>query len=293
MVKSPSREGSERGAQGYKDAAIVTLRPSLAQVTSNRVPCVWLQGQQFSLPALGSQHTEPILVPIDVVELKAPNLARAQSVNGEQKKDGAVTELKWLVSTWVRNDAFDLVPRWPHGESFVPVDPRSKDGVGQTGRYPSHLLAIAKPGSQGMRGRTQGNTVPPLPEVFEISIDVIWREGFEGVSLLVQKGEEALNVPLPALACCQGQSPFLAFGPKEIFQPRIIAAGRRTGIVRQPAKPLQEATSNGIKLFLGLAEIGSPSLSYASHGPGSRDSFEIGGMETMLARPSLDLAGNA
>src|SRR5260370_40723626 len=69
------------------------------------------------------------------------------------------------------------------------------------------FIANPKPGSQGMRGRIQGNAAPRLPEVLEISIDVIWREGFEGVSLLVQKGEEALNVPLPALARCQGQSP--------------------------------------------------------------------------------------
>src|SRR5437773_8100211 len=193
----------------------------------------------------------------------------------------------------VRNDAFDLLPCRSQGESLVSVDPRSKDGVGQTGRYPSHLLAIAKPGSQGMRGRIQGNAAPRLPEVLEISIDVIWREGFEGVSLLVQKGEEALNVPLPALARCQGQSPLLAFSLEEIFEPRIMAARRRLWIVRQPAKLLQEVTSNSIKLFLWPAGVGSPSLSYASRGPGSRNSFEIGGMETMLARPSLNLAGNA
>jgi hypothetical protein len=52
---------------------------------------VRLQGQQLSSPTLGSHHAEAIFFPIDVVELKAPNLARSQAVNGKQKKDGAVT----------------------------------------------------------------------------------------------------------------------------------------------------------------------------------------------------------
>jgi hypothetical protein len=40
---------------------------------------------------------EAISFPIDVVEPKAPNLARAQPVDSEQKQNGAVTWLKWLV----------------------------------------------------------------------------------------------------------------------------------------------------------------------------------------------------
>ena len=56
-----------------------------------------LQGQQLLPPAFGSHHVDTFFLPIDVVELKAPHLARAQPVNGEQKKDGAIAELKWLI----------------------------------------------------------------------------------------------------------------------------------------------------------------------------------------------------
>jgi hypothetical protein len=80
------------------------------QVTCHRVPRPELQGQQFTPPALGPHHGKAIFFPIDVVELKAPNLARAQPVNSEQKKDGAVTELIWLVSSRIRNDGFNLFP---------------------------------------------------------------------------------------------------------------------------------------------------------------------------------------
>ena len=72
----------------------------------------------------------------------------------------------------------------------MPVDPRSEHGVGQACRCPSHDLAIPKPGSQGVCGRTQGSAAPRLAEVLEISVDVIGSEAFEGISLLVQIGEE-------------------------------------------------------------------------------------------------------
>ena len=90
VVKSAGREGAERGFQGHKYTATVALRSTLTEVTSHSVPRVELQAQRFSSRTLGSHHAEAILFPIDVVESEAPNLARAQPVNGKQKKDGAV-----------------------------------------------------------------------------------------------------------------------------------------------------------------------------------------------------------
>jgi hypothetical protein len=90
IVKSSRREGSERGVEGHKYRATVAFRPSLTQVTSQGIPHVSLQRQRLSSPTLGSHHTEAIFFPIDVVEPKTPNLARAQAVNGEQKKDGPI-----------------------------------------------------------------------------------------------------------------------------------------------------------------------------------------------------------
>src|SRR5690348_15035224 len=97
MVKRAGREGAVRSFQGHKYTATVALRPSPPQIKSNRVPCLWLQGQQLLSPALGAHYVEAISFPIDVVEPKAPNLARAQPVDSEQKQNGAVTWLKWLV----------------------------------------------------------------------------------------------------------------------------------------------------------------------------------------------------
>jgi hypothetical protein len=79
-----------------------------------------------------------------------------------------------------------------------------------------------------------------LAEVLEISVDVIGSEAFGGISLLVQIGEEGLDVPLSVLARFQGPSLFLALGLEEIFEPCIIAAGRRSLIVFQAAKPFQK-----------------------------------------------------
>ena len=143
----------------------------------------------------------------------------------------------------------------------MPVDPRNENGASQARRCPSHVLAIPKPASQGMRGRTQGNAIPRLPEVLEISVDVIWSEAFEGISLLVQIGEELLDVPLSVLARCQGRSLFLALGLEEIFEPRVIAAGWRSWIVCQASKLFQKAAGNGTEILLRPARSSGSLLS--------------------------------
>jgi hypothetical protein len=76
-----------------------------------------------------------------------------------------------------------------------------------------------------------------LAEVVEISVDVRRREAFERMSLLVQVQEETPDVPVSDLTRGQRQPPSLALYLEEIFEPRIIAAGRWIRIVRQAAKP--------------------------------------------------------
>jgi hypothetical protein len=107
--------------------------------------------------------------------------------------------------------------------------------------------------------------------VVEISVDVSGGEAFERIPLLVQIEEETPDVPVSALARSQRQPPSLALYLEEIFEPRIIAAGRRTLLVSQAAKPFQKAASNGVKLFLRPARSGSPSLCHAPRCPGSGD----------------------
>jgi len=171
----------------------------------------------------------------------------------------------------------------------VPVDPRSENGVSQACRCPSHDLAIPKPGSQGVCGRTQGNTAPRLAEVLEIDVDMIGSATVEGISVLVQIGEEGLDVPLLVLARRKGPSPFLALALEEIFEPRIIAAKRRSLIVFQAAKPFQKAAGDGTEVRLRPARSSGPARCYSSSCPSSRDGLELCNFEAMFSGPSLDL----
>jgi hypothetical protein len=132
-----------------------------------------------------------------------------------------------------------------------------------------------------------------LGEVIEISVEVIGGEAFERVPLLVQIEEEPSDVPVSVLARCQRQPTSLALFLDEIFKPRIIAAGRRTRIVSQAAKPIQKAASNGAELLLRPVRRGGPSLCHASRCPRSGDGLEVGSIKAMLSRPPLDLPGNA
>jgi hypothetical protein len=131
-----------------------------------------------------------------------------------------------------------------------------------------------------------------LAKVLEISVDVIGSEAFEGISLLVQISEEGLDVPLSALACCQGQTSFLALGLEEIFKPSIIAAGRRSWIVCQAAKPFQKTACNGTEVLLRPARSAGPPLCHSSRCPRSGDGLELCKLEVMFSWRSLDLLGD-
>src|SRR3974377_458303 len=140
------------------------------------------------------------------------------------------------------------------------VDPGSENGIGHPRRDPSRGLAMPKPGSQGVRCRTQGNATPRLAEVLEISVDVIGREALERKSPLVQIEEEMPDVPVSVLARCQRQPALLALDLGEIFQPCIMAARRRGWIVCQAPQPFQKAASNGAEVLLWPARRGGPAL---------------------------------
>jgi len=131
-----------------------------------------------------------------------------------------------------------------------------------------------------------------LAEALEISINVIGSEAFEGRSLLVQVGEEVLDVPPSILARFRGQSPLLRLGLEEIFEPRMIATGRGRRIVCQTAKPFQKAAGNGTEVLLGPARSGGPSLSHSSRCPRSGDGLELCGFEAMFSGILLDLPGD-
>src|SRR3974377_474653 len=125
------------------------------------------------------------------------------------------------------------------------VDPGGENGSGQARRDPSRGLAMPKPGSQGVRCRTQGNATPRLAEVLEISVDVIGREALERKSPLVQIEEEMPDVPVSVLARCQRQPRVAALDLEEIFQPCIIAARRRGWIVCPAGPPVPKAATKG------------------------------------------------
>jgi len=118
-------------------------------------------------------------------------------------------------------------------------------------------------------------------------------KAFEGVTLLVQIGKEAPDVPALDLARGQRQPSFLALDLEEILEPRIIAAGRWIWIMCQPPKPLQKAAGDGVKLFLRPARGGSSSLCYAPGCPRSGEGIEAGSPEAMVPRPPLDLTRDA
>src|SRR3974377_2029156 len=115
------------------------------------------------------------------------------------------------------------------------VDPGSENGIGHPRRDPSRGLAMPKPGSQGVRCRTQGNATPRLAEVLEISVDVIGREALERKSPLVQIEEEMPDVPVSVLARCQRQPALLALDLGNL--PGMNNSGPAAGLDRVPGGP--------------------------------------------------------
>jgi hypothetical protein len=132
-----------------------------------------------------------------------------------------------------------------------------------------------------------------LAEVLEICIDVSGGEAFERIPLLVQIEEETPDVPVSVLARGQRQPTCLALDLEKIFNQGVIGAGRLIRIVRQAAQPTQKAASNGAELLLRPARSGGSFLCHASRRPRSGEGLKVRSTEAIIARPALDLTGDA
>src|SRR5215813_1695408 len=87
VTQCPLRQGAVRSTEGEKDKATGALRPATLQVACERIANTWLEGKELKAPALGASYVERVMVPVDIVELQAPDLARAQAIGSEQQQD--------------------------------------------------------------------------------------------------------------------------------------------------------------------------------------------------------------
>jgi hypothetical protein len=97
VTQCPLRQGAVRSTEGEKEEATWALRPATLQVACERIADTRLEGKELKAPALGSSYVERVLVPVDIVELQAPDFARAEAIDREQQQDSPVAEVDRLI----------------------------------------------------------------------------------------------------------------------------------------------------------------------------------------------------
>src|SRR5215510_6561415 len=93
VTQCPLRQGAVRSTKGEKEEATGTLRPAILQVAGERIADTRLEGKELKASALGASYVERVLVPVDIVELQAPDFARAEAIDSEQQLDRPVAEV--------------------------------------------------------------------------------------------------------------------------------------------------------------------------------------------------------
>src|SRR3989449_3899406 len=127
-TQGPIRQSAVRGAYGEEEGAAVARWPAVAHVAGNRIADARLERAHLQTHALGALDPQTIVLPVDIVELQAPDLSRAQPIDREQQQHGAIAETGGILPRGRVNHTADLVPGRPKGGAFLPID------LGLTGR---------------------------------------------------------------------------------------------------------------------------------------------------------------
>jgi hypothetical protein len=97
VTQCPLRQGAVRSTEGEKEEATGALRPATLQVACERIADTRLEGKELKAPAFGASYVERVLMPVDIVELQAPDFARAEAIDSEQQQDRPVAEMDRLM----------------------------------------------------------------------------------------------------------------------------------------------------------------------------------------------------
>ena len=95
---------------------------AVAYIAGNRIADAWLKREDLNTPALRALDAKTIVLPVDIVELQAPDLSRAQPIDREQQENGPVAATGRIIPCGLINHPADLVPGRPQGEALVLVD---------------------------------------------------------------------------------------------------------------------------------------------------------------------------
>jgi hypothetical protein len=91
--------------------------PAMAHVAGKSIADARLARAHRKTQALGALDPQTIVLPVDIVELPAPDLARAQPIDREQQQNGAIAETGGSIPRGRVNHPVDLVPGRPKGEA--------------------------------------------------------------------------------------------------------------------------------------------------------------------------------
>src|SRR6266487_159738 len=105
--------------------------PAVTQVACKSIADARLERAHLKTHALGALDPQTIVLPVDIVELQAPDLSRAQPIDREQQQNGAIAETGGIIPQGRVNHTADLVPGRPKGEAFMPIEVGQEDRVGE------------------------------------------------------------------------------------------------------------------------------------------------------------------
>jgi hypothetical protein len=138
-------EGPTRCVQSQEDFPIIGLRTDFADVPCYRVCERGNEGRNAGRPMLfGCGDRDGFLFPVYVVQTKPLDFTYAQSVHGEQEKDGTVTDVGLPIRFRAGQEPQHICPRRTERELFMLIDARAANRISYPRLRPSHLFAIAE-----------------------------------------------------------------------------------------------------------------------------------------------------
>ena len=93
---------------------------------------------------LRAADPEHLILPVEIVQLQARNLAGSQPVRDEQQQDRSVSLVDGPVALDGGQQAQDILPLQPLRHGLVPHEPRRHDPAGQARRAPAARLGKPK-----------------------------------------------------------------------------------------------------------------------------------------------------
>ena len=151
VIERAGGERPEGCPHGQEERRLIALWPGVAKIAADGTLDAGFEREKLSMPTFGTDDADAVGRRVDIPDLKSPNFARPQAIDGRQSQHRPVAPLQRGIAIGFGDHAGHGVPRRSDRNAFLTINARHENRGCQPRTHPAFRLAMAEPDPQGHR----------------------------------------------------------------------------------------------------------------------------------------------